>query len=106
MPYPITRIDEWEMRERFNTGRYWERALAGEFQIHIRRDTHPSRMEADEPFCTQTQEVSYLDANGNEIVRVHQYLRTNGDLGASGRPDPKRILENGTLYRLHRRQVV
>ncbi len=37
-----------------------------------------------------------------EVARVHQYLRLDGRLGASGLPDPKRILENGVLYRLRK----
>jgi hypothetical protein len=44
--------------------------------------------------------VAYYDGQGDEIARVHQYLRPDGTLGAAGRPDPKRIFENGVLYRL------
>jgi len=44
--------------------------------------------------------VSYRDASGNEVARVHQYLRPDGTIGASGKPDPKRVFINGTLYRL------
>ena len=72
-----------------------------ELTVHINRDTHPSRTEANEPFCTRTQEVSYFDG-AMEVVRIHQYLRTNHTLGASGKPDPKRIFEGGTLYRLRK----
>jgi len=42
--------------------------------------------------------ISYLDPHGREIARVHQYLRKNGTLGGSGRPDPKKLLHNGVLY--------
>ena len=36
-----------------------------------------------------------------EVARVHQYLRTDGTLGGSGRrPDPKRLYEDGVLYAL------
>jgi len=45
--------------------------------------------------------VFYLDA-GLEVARVHQYLRTDGTLGASGLPDPKAVLENGILYRIRK----
>ena len=44
--------------------------------------------------------VSYRDSRNDEIARVHQYLRPNKELGASGKPDPKRLFEDGTLYRL------
>jgi hypothetical protein len=32
------------------------------------------------------------------LAVVHRYLRTDGTLGASGRPDPKRLREGGILY--------
>jgi hypothetical protein len=90
------------MRRRFNRGRYYERTLEGSLSANIERNTHPSRTEASEPFCTHTQAVSYLDTNQQEVARVHQYLRPDGLIGASGRPDPKRILENGIMYRLRK----
>ncbi len=43
--------------------------------------------------------VSYRDGI-QEIARVHQYLRTDGTIGASGKPDPKRLYADGKLYRL------
>ena len=36
-------------------------------------------MKANEPFCKQTQSISYRDANGDEVCRVHQYLRPDGN---------------------------
>ena len=44
--------------------------------------------------------VSFLDSDNNELARVHQYLRPDGTIGASGKPDPKRLLEGNILYRL------
>jgi hypothetical protein len=46
--------------------------------------------------------ISYRTKDGKEIARVHQYLRSDGTIAASGKPDPKRLLENGTLYRLEK----
>ena len=97
----IVRVSEWRLRRRFNRGRYYERVLSGELTTRL-KESHPTRTKAKEPFCTRTQEVSYIDASLQEVVRVHQYLRTDGKLGASGLPDPKRILENGILYRLRK----
>jgi hypothetical protein len=42
--------------------------------------------------------VAYIDQNGREVALVHQYVRSDGSLGASGMPDPKRLFENGVLY--------
>jgi hypothetical protein len=88
------------MQRLFNDGLYWQRAIAGELTTTVMEDRHPSLTVANEPFCTRSQMVSYRDPVGNEVARVHQYLRTDGTIGASGRPDPKRLLTDGILYRL------
>jgi hypothetical protein len=97
--FSIQRVDSAELCRLFNEGEYWERAKAGEFTQVVIEDRHPSLMKAAEPFCTQSQMVSYRDKDQNEIVRVHQYLRPDKTIGASGRPDPKRLFQDGTLYR-------
>jgi hypothetical protein len=91
------------MRRRFNRGRYYERVSTGELTAIVRRDSTPARTKANEPAGTHSQEVSYLDAANQEVARVHQYIRAQGDVGASGLPDPKRLFENGILYRLRTR---
>lgn len=90
------------MRRIFNQGRYWERAQQGEFNTTVVRQSHPSPLGAGQPFCTLSQMVSYRDRSGREVARVHQYLRPDGSLGASGRPDPKRLFHEGILYWLSR----
>jgi hypothetical protein len=100
---PIVRVNEWKMRAMFNRGQYWEKTRTGELAEHRRRHIHLSlenAQKANEPYCTHSQQVSYMDRNNTEIVRVHQYLRPTGELGGKGKPDPKRMLENGVLYRL------
>jgi hypothetical protein len=99
-PLPIVRVSQKELRRRFNEGRYWERLQAGELHAFHRRDKHPAPPLSEQPHCTRSQEVSYLDLDDQEVARVHQYLRPNGTLGGSGRPDSKRLLEDGVLYRL------
>ena len=43
--------------------------------------------------------VGYFEGtDGPRVALVHQYLRPDGTVGASGRPDPKAVLERGTLY--------
>jgi hypothetical protein len=82
----------------FNANDYWGRAKSGEFTQKILKDGHPSPPLADEPFCTKSQIVEYVDRSGNTVAHVHQYVRTDGTLGASGRPDPKALCHNGVLY--------
>jgi hypothetical protein len=90
------------MRRRFNRGRYYERVLSGELRAVAKRDSTPVRTKANEPIGTHSQEVSYLDAANQEVARVHQYIRPGGHVGASGLPDPKRLFENGILYRIRK----
>ena len=97
---PISRILEPEMQRRFNDGGYWERVQSGELSAVLLEDRHPALTAAKEPTCTHSQMISYRDQNGNEIARVHQYLRPDGSIGASGKPDPKRLFEDRILYRL------
>jgi hypothetical protein len=89
----------------FNDGKYWERAKAGEFTQVVKRSGTP-RPDANQPAGTLSQVVIYLDADGFEIARVHQYLRPDGTLGASGRPDPKRLFRDGVIYRLPKKDAL
>jgi len=90
------------MCEIFNAEQYWERVQNGEFNTVLLEDRHPALTLANEPFCTRSQMISYRDVQNNEVARVHQYLRPDGKIGASGKPDPKRLLAGNTLYRLHK----
>ena len=96
----MKRISATEMQKMFNEGGYWDKAKSGEFTSVTLEHRHPALTAANEPFCTHSQMVSYRDALGNEAARVHQYLRQDGTIGASGKPDPKRLYMGGTLYRL------
>ncbi len=83
----------------FNQGRYWEQTKTDILQAKVMTDRHPSSPVANEPTCTRSQYIIYINANGKKIAGVHQYLRANGQLGASGRPDPKELLVDGIWYR-------
>ena len=60
--------------------------------------TNPQARRHPEPPGTRSQVIRYSDQNGNWFVEVHQYLRPDGRLGASGKPDPKRLKISGTIY--------
>lgn len=48
-----------------------------------------------------SQRVEYWEADQGALVKVavvHRYLRPDGTLGASGKPDPKRVLHAGVVY--------
>jgi hypothetical protein len=82
----------------FNEGQYWQKAQTGPLWQAVEVDGHPSPPLAGEPFCTRSQIVSYRDENAREVARVHQYLRPDGSIGLSGKPDPQQLLHEGVLY--------
>lgn len=96
-------VEAQEIFRRFNEGRYWERAQAGELSQQLRRNGHPSPPLASEPFCTRSQIIAYHDASGTKVAVVHQYLRENGTVGLSGRPDPQYLFSGGVIYKKARR---
>jgi hypothetical protein len=98
MAKPVLKIvTSQELQELFNNGGYRHRVLGGEFSQKLLREGKP-RAGVNEPPGTKSQIIAYLDAKGRMIAVVHQYLRPDGTLGASGRPDPKKLLLNGILY--------
>ena len=87
-----------ELRRLFNEGEYYERVLAGELLESIETD-RPARPGSGQPEGTRSQTLWYFDQSMNRVAFVHQYVRPDGSLGGSGRPDPKRLLfEDEILY--------
>ena len=90
------------MRQLFNNSRIVDRVASGELTEKVVDDRHPALSLACEPICTQSQIVSYRDSDGTEITRAHRYLRKDGTVGASGKPDPNLYLDGSILYYLVR----
>jgi len=94
----VQRIDPAELRRLFEEGAYLDRAAAGELLTRVRRSGHPSPASSGQPHCTKSQIIEYCDRSGQRLAIAHQYLRPDGSIGASGRPDPKALLIDGVLY--------
>ncbi len=94
---PVKYIRAAELRAIFNDGRYAELVGHGELTEKLIREGKPSTA-ANEPPGTRSQVVAYLDRSGKQVCIVHRYLRPDGSLGGSGRPDPKKILKDGVIY--------
>lgn len=93
------------MRRVFNEAKIAQRASDGEFRVHRSANRHLKihALPDECPFCTHSQELQYFDPASNaEVARVHQYLRPDGTIGASGMPDPKVVCIGGVEYHLHR----
>jgi hypothetical protein len=100
LPSQIVRVSAEELRKLFNE-HFLESITAGEFSETVMETRHPSLTAANEPYCTESQMVSYRDPKtSQEIARAHRYLRPDAKIGASGKPDPKSVLINGVWHRI------
>src|SRR5438874_3430283 len=95
---PTTETTRTDLRDKFNTGLYYERVQRGELLARIVETKHPSRQRAHQPHCMTSQVVEYTDEHGSLVAVVHQYELPWGGLGASGRPEPKMLLWQGVLF--------
>jgi len=95
---PIKRVSASVLRQLFNDSGYLEQYKNGQLQFVLRKSKHPSAPLANEPICTQSQYITYVNEAGEKIAGVHQYLRPDGTLGLSGRPDSKEVFIDGILY--------
>jgi hypothetical protein len=95
---PRIRVSPQELRQLFNSQRFWERAKSGQLAEKLDSEGHPSPKDSGEPPCTRSQIIAYLDSSGHRVAVVHQYLRKDGTLGGSGKPDPKKVFHQGKLY--------
>jgi hypothetical protein len=102
---PVKRVSASVLRKLFNESGYWEQYQNGQLQAILRKTKHPTAPLAQEPTCTQSQYIIYVNEEGIKVAGVHQYLRADGTLGLSGRPDPKEVLINGILYILETKNL-
>lgn len=94
-------VTPYKIQQLFNKGQYFERLLRGELRQQIfgynNHLTRRQREKINEPKCTRSQMVLYFSLEGQPLALVHQYKRKSGDLGGSGRPDPKRLFMSGRV---------
>ena len=94
---PTVVVTAAELRQMFADHDFLGRLQRGELTQHLIRDREPKPPPHGMPEGTRSQIIAYRQA-GTQVAIVHQYLRPDGTLGASGLPDPKRLLVNGLLY--------
>jgi hypothetical protein len=99
----VRRVSPQELRRLFNQNGYWQKVQSGEFTSTVDADRVPIPPPPGHPSGTHSQMISYFDDQGNRVARVHQYLRPDGSIGGSGRPDPKMLMIDGTIYMLPRK---
>jgi len=89
---PVEWVTEDIIRQYFNDGQFVEKLKSGQLVAHTKRSSHPNKPPRGEPICTWSQIVYYCTLSGRTIAIVHQYLRPDGTIGASGLPDPKSLI--------------
>jgi hypothetical protein len=89
---PVEIVSTAIIRQFFNTSQMYERTKTGDLVAVFKKDKHSSIPPRGEPFCTRSQIFYYTTLTGKLVAIVHQYLRPDGSLGASGLPDPKMII--------------
>lgn len=90
-------VSSKDLQTLFNS---WVASAPQGYTITVKKEFHPSRPKAREPFCTRSQMIAYIGRNGKVKALAHRYLRKDGKIGASGKPDPKYFYENGVIYKL------
>lgn len=83
--------DHAEVRRIFNEMRYFERYVAGDLSILISEDRHPEPSPQGHPSCTRSRCVYFVDGDVY-VASAHMYLRPDGSVGGSGRPDPRVVV--------------
>jgi hypothetical protein len=58
----------------------------------------PASPKSGQVAGTWSQFIKIYSDSGDPILMVHQFVRPDGTLGASGKPDPKMILFEGIEY--------
>jgi hypothetical protein len=65
---PIKRVSAEVLRKLFNDSGYLEQYQNGQLQSTLRKSKHPSAPRAKEPFCTQSQYITYVNKDGDKIA--------------------------------------
>lgn len=86
------------LQELFNQSQYPALIVSRSLTAVYLRDAHLKEPRRGEKPCTRAQMIRYIEKNGQWVVEVFQYLRPTGELGASGKPDPKRVRVKGTVF--------
>ena len=75
----------------FNRRDFYARARGGDIRTVVDQE-HTPDPRIGEPDGTVSQLIFYL-LDDAPVALVHQYLRPDGTLGASGLPDPKVVVD-------------
>jgi hypothetical protein len=99
VPRKTIYVSPKSIRERFNTSQYPSWIAQGLLKAETVRDTVLKDPPPGKgPPGTRSQFIRYFDQSRQWVVEIHQYVRPDGTLGGSGKPDPKRLVIGNTIY--------
>ena len=98
-PKNIVKVSDSDLRDIFTTSGLEEQVQSGVLVTAGTKSHHFFRRKMGMPACTQSQMVWYKDRRGVVSVGVHLYLKPNGVLVASGKPDPKFLRVGNKIYK-------
>src|SRR5262245_63398704 len=107
-PHPITkrRLSEWDLKRLFNEGGLIKEIRRGVFRAESKRCSPvlPSnpRIGRTIPIGSISQTLHFYDDQERKALELQRYIKPDGELGASGKNDPKELLIENVLY--HREQ--
>jgi hypothetical protein len=94
---PICVVSGAELCQKFEEHDFLGRLERGELTQRLIED-RPAPPYTWLKSGSRSQIIAYVDPQGVRVAEVHQYLQPDGSIGASGLPDPKRLLINDLLY--------
>ncbi len=93
----MERVTTEEIRDLFERRDYLRRWRNGEFLSCLKKEVAAG---PHQPPGTRSLMVGFVNRDGVRECLVHFYYLPDGNIGASGRPDPKEIVDNQAIYRL------
>ena len=101
----IEEVDEDTLRYYFGIGRFEQRVQRGELTTKVKPGSeHPASPAKNEIPGTVSHILQYFDENGDLVAMIHEYVRADGSLGASGRRDPKWLRINDRTLKQRRKK--
>src|SRR5690349_1234058 len=91
-------VTKKQIRDAFNAQGFAEKIRKGQVSVRV-ESTHPA--PAHLSFWrpgTESRLLLYIGSNGAKLAQVHEYRLPDGRIGASGSPDPKRLLVGDELW--------
>jgi hypothetical protein len=96
---PPERVDSTTIRQIFNNCQELKTLVIEKKNKTLLKSKKLSNPEKKGlPNGTYSESFSYRNENGSYSVIVHQYTLPDGQIGASGQPDPKRVQIKGKIY--------